>query len=67
MDFINEIIDFLVDPNGIGFPILIGTGLGAILYLMNYATKANTKATEHAEKNKVDDRYNNKNLPYKPF
>lgn len=67
MDFINEIIDFLVDPDGIGFPVLIGAGLGTILYLMNYTTKAGTRATEHVEKNKVDDRYNNKNLPYKPF
>lgn len=67
MNFINEIIDFLADPNDIGFPILIGIGLGAILYLMNYTTKANTKAIGHAEKNKVDDHYNNRNFPYKPF
>lgn len=65
MDFIPEAIEYLTDPDGIGFPLLIGAGLGIILYLMNFTSKEEKKADLKIEERK--ERFKGPNLPYKPF
>ncbi|MFA5135667.1 MAG: hypothetical protein WC505_07845 [Patescibacteria group bacterium] len=65
MDFLPKTIEFLTDPNGIGFPLLIGAGLGVILYLMHFTTKEQKAADEEIEEKK--DRFKGPNLPYEPF
>lgn len=65
MSWLENTVDFFTKPDGLGFPILIGAGLGVILYLMNYTTKANFKAASKIEDNSEQRR--DKNLPFKPF
>ncbi|MDD5039933.1 MAG: hypothetical protein PHY34_02175 [Patescibacteria group bacterium] len=66
MESIISIRDFLLNPDGFGFPILIGCGLGAILYLMRSATKQQKKAEKHlAEKQESLPR--GPGMPFKPF
>ena len=65
MDFVQKVIEFLTDTEGYGFPILIGAGLGVILYLMRYTTKEQKRADEKIERKK--DEYDYRKLPYKPF
>lgn len=65
MGSINNVIAFLTNPQGIGFPILIGGGLAIILFLMNKTSKGWQKADSKIEKNK--DAYRKNNLPLKPF
>ena len=64
-EFLANIIDFLTNPNGLGFPILIATGLGTILYMMNYSGKQWKKADRNVEDKK--DSINRINYPHKPF
>lgn len=64
-EFFESTIDFLTDPNGLGFPMLIATGLGAILYMMNYSDKQWKKADRNVEDKK--DSINRINYPQKPF
>lgn len=65
MDFIPDIVDFLTDPSGTGFPLLIAGGLGLIMYLMNFTTKEQKKADEAIEGKK--DKYRDTDIPFKPF
>ena len=65
MDFLNEAVEYLTDPDGTGFPILISGGLGLILYLMRFTTKEQKKADETLEGKK--ERYHDTNIPFKPF
>lgn len=67
MDVIEGIFDYITEPGGMGFPILIGVGLGIILYLMHFTTKEEKKAQDSIDKKKDYDKYNNRNIPYKPF
>lgn len=64
-DFYINAIQYLTDPNGLGFPILIATGLGTILYLMNYTDKSWKKADRNVADQK--DSINKINYPQKPF
>lgn len=65
MGFLQPAIDFLTNPTGIGFPILIGAGLGIILYLMKITTKDWRKEdTKLAEQKQV---LRGRNYPTKPF
>ena len=65
MEVITETIIFLTDPDGIGFPILIGSGLGIILYLMHVTKKEEKQADKEIDEHK--DQYQGPSLPYKPF
>lgn len=65
MESATDIIDFLTDPSGLGFPMLIAAGLGLILYLMHVTTKE-WKKTDTKTENKKD-KYKDTNIPYKPF
>ncbi|MFH1207582.1 MAG: hypothetical protein V1668_03165 [Patescibacteria group bacterium] len=64
-EFIQTAIDWVTDPGGLGFPILIGVGLGAIVYMMNKQTKSWRKADTKVEKKK--DALRNYETPFKPF
>jgi len=64
-EYIENAINYFTDPDGLGFPILIASGLGAILYLMNYVGKADAKASRQVEDKK--DSINRINFPQKPF
>ena len=65
MSYLNNAIDFLTNPNGLGFPILIGGGLILILVLMKYSTKSNIRAAKKISA--TEEKLKNKNLPFKPF
>ena len=65
MDFPADIIEFLTDSEGLGFPILIGAGLGIILLMMNFTTKEEKESTDEIERKK--DMYQGRHLPRKPF
>ena len=67
MDFLDDIFNYVTDPSGMGFPILIDAGLGIILYLMHFTTKEEKKAQASIDQKKDYDKYNNRNIPYKPF
>ena len=64
-EFIHKAIDFLTDPSGVGLPILIGSGLAVILYLMKYTTKE-WKKTENKQEDKKE-KYKGISAPFKPF
>ena len=64
-DLFYEAIYFLTNPDGLGFPILIGSGLGMVLYLMNYSGKEWKKADKKIEDNQ--DNYGKTIYPHKPF
>lgn len=64
-DFFESTISYFTDPNGLGFPILIATGLGVILYMMNASNKSWEKADRNVEEKK--DSINKINYPQKPF
>ena len=61
----SEAIYFLTNPDGLGFPILIGSGLGMVLYLMNKTAKEQKKADQKIEEKK--DNYSHTIYPHKPF
>ena len=65
MDFPADIIEFLTDSEGIGFPILIGAGLGIILLMMNFTSKEQRSSDTEIERKK--DMYQGRHLPRKPF
>jgi len=65
MESITDLIDFLTDPTGIGFPMLIAAALGFILYLMHIFAKDWEKTQAKTEKKK--DRYRDTDTPFKPF
>jgi len=65
MDFISVAVDFLTDPNSIGFPLLMIAGLGVILYLMNYTTKQTRRSDIELEKRKDED--DDMHIPHEPF
>ncbi len=60
-----EAISFLTNPDGLGFPILIGSGLGMVLYLMNQTDKDLKKADKKIKENQ--DNYGKIIYPHKPF
>jgi len=65
MDFLYDAVDYLTDPNGTGFPMLIAGGLGLILYLMHFTTKEQKKSDQSLESKK--DKYRDTDIPFKPF
>lgn len=65
MDFLENIFNYLTDPSGLGFPMLISAGLLVILWLMNKTSKGWKKADTKIQENKESVRKTN--LPYKPF
>lgn len=65
MEIINNAIDFLTDPSGLGLPILIAFGLGAILYMMKYTTKEWRKIDKKQEASQ--EKYRDISKPFKPF
>lgn len=65
MDFLYDAVEYLTEPNGTGFPMLIAGGLGLILYLMSFTTKEQKKADDAIERKK--DRYGETGIPFKPF
>lgn len=65
MEFLKKVIDFLTDPSGLGFPLLIATGLGAILYLMKYSTKEWRK--EEKKMKEQETKFKGPTFPFKPF
>jgi len=65
MDFFHEIFDYLTDPGGLGFPMLICGGLFIILWLMKKTSKGWKKVDTKIEKKKED--RDNFNIPYKPL
>ena len=62
---ITELFNLLTDPNGVGFPILIGAGLGIILYLMNYTGKEWQKSDARIKESK--DTNTRIGFPHQPF
>jgi len=64
-DFFTTTVQFLTDPRGIGFPLLLIASLGVVLYLMNYTTKQDKKSMESIEKKKEGKE--DMHIPHKPF
>lgn len=64
-DLFYEAVNFLTNPDGLGFPILIGSGLGMVLYLMNYSSKESKKADQKIDEKK--ETYGKTIYPHKPF
>ncbi len=68
MDIVELLIDFLTDPQRLGFPLLIISGLGAILYLMNYSSKEwKRQDTKKQQQSSRDKSYYKDKYPFKPF
>lgn len=65
MDTVRNIYDYLTDPSGLGFPLLISVGLFIIIWMMNKTTKG-WKKTDTVIEKKKDDR-NNFGTPFKPL
>lgn len=65
MEIMNNIIDFITDPSGLGLPIFIAVGLGVILYMMKYTTKEWRKIDKKQEVSK--EKYRDISKPFKPF
>ncbi|MFA6098662.1 MAG: hypothetical protein WCV50_02715 [Patescibacteria group bacterium] len=64
MEWFKELINFLTDPSGIGFPMLIAAGLGVILYLMSITTKGWQASEKKISKEQSEAE---KKYPFKPF
>ncbi len=64
-EYIQTALDWITNPSGLGFPVLIGAGLGVIVFMMNKQTKSWKKADTKIEKKK--DTLRNFETPYKPF
>jgi hypothetical protein len=65
MDWLKDIFDYLTDPSGLGFPLLISVGLFIIIWLMNKTSKGWKKVDTKIEQKK--DNWRDTNLPYKPL
>jgi hypothetical protein len=65
MDFIKNIFDYLTDPHGLGFPLLISAGLFIIIWLMNRTSKGWKKLdTKFEQKKEGRDTFG---TPFKPL
>ncbi|MFA5051692.1 MAG: hypothetical protein WC544_01355 [Patescibacteria group bacterium] len=64
-EYIQTALDWLTNPDGLGFPILIGSGLGIIVYMMNKQTKSWKRTDLKVEQKKENVR--RYETPYKPF
>ncbi|MFC1687398.1 hypothetical protein ACFL0L_02370 [Patescibacteria group bacterium] len=65
MEFFRNIIDFFIDPQSIGFVILIGFGLWIIIFLMNKGTEVWKR--DETQQRTADKKTQDSNLPFKPF
>ncbi|MFZ6035871.1 MAG: hypothetical protein ACOYUK_01910 [Patescibacteria group bacterium] len=64
-DAFSALLDWATDPEGMGLPIVIGVGLGMILYFMKSSEKGWQKADRQIAEHK--DRRGNIGFPDKPF
>lgn len=64
-EYVKTALDWITNPGGLGFPVLIGVGLGVIVYMMNKQTKSWKKEDMKVEQKKENIR--RYETPYKPF
>lgn len=64
-EYVKTALDWITNPSGLGFPILIGAGLGVIVFMMNKQTKSWKKTDMKVEEKKESAR--RYETPYKPF
>ncbi len=62
---LQQFLDWATDPEGFGLPVVIGLGLGVILYFMRSSEKGWHKAEEKIEEHKG--RRDSIGFPDKPF
>lgn len=62
---LDDLITAATDPQGVGLPIVIGLGLGMILYLMRSSTKEWKASDEKVEEGK--EKQKKVGYPFKPF
>ncbi len=62
---IRDVLDWATDPEGLGLPVVIGAGLGIILYFMRTSEKGWQKTERKIEEHKG--RRRDIGFPDKPF
>jgi hypothetical protein len=65
MTYFQDAFSYLTDPGGLGFPILISSGLFIVIWLMNKSTKGWKKTDTIIEKKRED--RNTYGTPFKPL